>query len=226
MTDLSAIRDEVCRRADIRALALQAGFREVPRRPKALRCIHGEDRNPSARFYAGRLKCDSCQRSWSPLDLVMLRDGVAFMVALRTLAAETGVPMPNLSAGEVAELRARRERARSLAVDIADWATAMQVFADQWKADLVALLHWALELNLGALVALSESWLEDIPAWALRPADHPQVVARAYRAVMLAAPDAADRMRAKGESERMEFEQLTARLMATLREPGQRSAAA
>jgi hypothetical protein len=149
----------------------------------------------------------------------MLRDGVGFMAALKTLAAETGVAMPNLTAGEAAELRARREQARALAMDIADWATAMQAFADQRKADLVALLNWALELNLGALVALVESWLQDIPAWALRPMDHPHVVARAYRAAMLAAPDAADRMRAKGEQERLEFEDLTARLIAKLREP-------
>ena len=112
-TDLRAVRDEACARADLRSLAMQAGFREVPRRPKALRCIHGPDRNPSARVYQGRVKCDSCQGSWSPVDLVMLASGVGYVEALKILAADTGVPFTALTADEAADFRRKRAELES-----------------------------------------------------------------------------------------------------------------
>src|SRR4051794_35711791 len=100
MTDLGIIRAQVCERAGIVPLALQAGFRRANGRPKSFHCIHGEDRTPSAHVYRERLRCFGCGGKWSPIDLTMLIHGCCYIDALKLLAAKTSVSWPDLSSSE------------------------------------------------------------------------------------------------------------------------------
>ncbi len=133
INDLGRIRDLACERAValIPDLAVQAGFRRIKGRHNQLGCIHGEDRNPSAHIYSWGIKCFSCGDHWTPIDLVMVRDGCTFMAALRTLADETFIPWPESSAEERAKFRAAQAAAPDLARQMGDWARGLYLWAER-----------------------------------------------------------------------------------------------
>jgi hypothetical protein len=208
--DLGSIRAEVCERADLNSLALQAGFRRAARQRNAFHCIHGEDRNPSARSYRGRIKCDSCGGSWSPIDLVMLARGCNYVAALRMLAADTGVPWPNLTAGERDQLRRANAAAPQLAREIADWAHGLRLWAEQRKSDLVGAIQFALENDAIDLARHLDRQLA-----ALRPAltiatTNPNHVARAFVELRRSNPGSVERFIAIGRTDREDAELCTA----------------
>ena len=204
-TSLAAVRDEVCHRIQsiLPNLAARAGFRRVPGRPKELRCIHGEDRNPSARIHKGRVKCFSCGGSWSAIDLLMIANGCDFIHALKIGAAETSVHWPELSAEERAKLAWAKPEAAKLAQEISDWTCGLNLFAEKYKADLVESIDWAAENYAEDLCAALEGLLEAIPRAALTPDDaDPALLASAYQRSLKECPEAAARVRERGRRNR------------------------
>lgn len=50
-----------------------------------VRCPFHDDHNPSAAIKNNKLHCFVCSRTWNPIDLVMERDGLKFIDAVRRL---------------------------------------------------------------------------------------------------------------------------------------------
>ena len=50
-----------------------------------VRCPFHEDLNPSASIKRNRVHCFVCNKTWNPIDLVMERDGLSFINAVRRL---------------------------------------------------------------------------------------------------------------------------------------------
>ncbi len=51
-----------------------------------VRCPFHEDLNPSASIKHNRVHCFVCNKTWNPIDLVMERDGLTFINAVRRLS--------------------------------------------------------------------------------------------------------------------------------------------
>ncbi len=60
-------------------------------------CPFHHDRNPSCQIYDDGFYCFGCGKGGSAIDYVMLRDGVSFWEAFKTLAAMYNHPLPNVS---------------------------------------------------------------------------------------------------------------------------------
>jgi DNA primase len=87
---LTAVRDEVLRRADIIRHAQRAGFRRG--RGRALHCGFHDDKHPSCSIRNNRVRCwGQCSRSWDVIDLEMAVTGATFPADVRQFAAEYGV---------------------------------------------------------------------------------------------------------------------------------------
>ena len=59
-------------------------------------CPFHHDRNPSCQIYDDGFYCFGCGKGGSAIDYVMLRDGVSFWEAFKTLAKIYNHPLPNL----------------------------------------------------------------------------------------------------------------------------------
>ncbi|HWE52894.1 MAG TPA: hypothetical protein VG273_24085 [Bryobacteraceae bacterium] len=205
MRDLSQIRAQVCERANIETLAVQAGFRRARGRGQ-YHCIHGADLHPSARIYQGRMVCHACGGRWSPIDLAMLVHGCDYVSALRLLAADTGVPWPSLTPAQSIHLRAQ---APALAQDIADWAYAMRIKMEKQKTDLVRLLHRAYQRYDATRADAIEQAIADIPRWALVPNGDPRTIVQAYQQSLASDPVGTARLRDCGRADRQHAELVT-----------------
>ncbi|MBE3137623.1 MAG: hypothetical protein IMZ43_09590 [Thermoplasmata archaeon] len=51
------------------------------------KCFFHEDEHPSASVKNNKLRCWVCSKSWNPIDLLMQRDGLSFMDAVKRLSA-------------------------------------------------------------------------------------------------------------------------------------------
>ena len=51
-----------------------------------LRCPFHDDQHPSASIKNNKLRCWVCSKTWNPIDLVMQRDGLTFINAVRRLS--------------------------------------------------------------------------------------------------------------------------------------------
>lgn len=88
---VAGAREAVLRAARIEDHAARAGFRTG--RNRRWYCGAHEDRNPSCSIHKGSIRCWPCGQSWNVIDLEMMASGVPFLKALRSLAAEYGIPI-------------------------------------------------------------------------------------------------------------------------------------
>jgi len=73
------------------------GDGHIPSRSGKVNCPFHLDRNPSCQIYDDGFYCFGCNKGGSAIDYVMLRDGVQFWDAFKTLAAQYNHPLPNVS---------------------------------------------------------------------------------------------------------------------------------
>ena len=73
------------------------GDGHIPSRSGKVNCPFHFDRNPSCQIYDDGFYCFGCNKGGSPIDYVMLRDGVQFWEAFKTLATQYNHPLPSVS---------------------------------------------------------------------------------------------------------------------------------
>jgi hypothetical protein len=210
--DIGAIRDEACARAKtiLPELAVQAGFRFARGQRKTLHCIHaGGDRSPSARLYEGHIHCFACGGHWSPLDLVMLRDGSTFITALKALAEETFVPWPDISEAERERRRVARELAPQIAVRIEDWANGLRLWAESRKADLMECLQWSWETGQTELARHCEKELSRLSMALSINSVNPKTITATFAHLQRTSPERVKRFEEMGRGDREHAEQVT-----------------
>ncbi len=217
MMDISAVRTEVCNRVNIAELAVRAGFRVMRGKSDRFHCIHSEDRNPSARLYRGRVKCDSCGGNWSPVDLEMLASGAGYIEALKALAVDTGVPWPTLSGAERERLAIANGRARDIAVDAADWARGLKLFAREYKDGLSEAMRWAWGSGADSFGDTLGLMIAAIPAAALNPdSADPKLIVNSYLRATREYPRSAASILRQGREDREHAELITKAIIYSL----------
>jgi len=152
-TDLTAVRDEILRRADIVAHAQAAGFR---RRGRSWFCVFHKDHVPSVSIKNRHVHCFACNRTWDAIDLVRKMHGLDYVSALKVLAAELFIPWPdeNFTPEQRAVYAGRRREAERSARSISRlafwWLQSRLAELSDAKVEAIKDGHINIEILAGS----------------------------------------------------------------------------